>query len=115
MLLYFSASWCGPCQAFTPSLVEFHRQHAEASNLDVLLVSQDISAEAMLAYMGDHEMLFPAVPYDRIARSRLRVSYGGLGNPSLVVLSPSGEVVVSSVVDGTSPADVLDEMRRLGQ
>ena len=52
--LYFSASWCGPCRAFTPSLVKFREAHK--SQFEVILVGADGSPKAQANYMKKYKM-----------------------------------------------------------
>ncbi len=37
--VYFSASWCPPCQRFTPMLVEAYTSSLKAKNLEIVFVS----------------------------------------------------------------------------
>ena len=34
--LYFSASWCPPCRAFTPKLVEWHQKHSKIFCMEIV-------------------------------------------------------------------------------
>ena len=40
--VYYSASWCAPCKAFTPKLVEFYNRIKPANpNFELIFVSRD--------------------------------------------------------------------------
>lgn len=92
--LYFSASWCGPCQVFTPDLVTAYREITGAGHpFEIVLVSSDVSPDDMFAYMRDKEMPWLAVPFDRSTSRTLGSRYGVRGIPSLVVLAPDGSTV----------------------
>jgi nucleoredoxin len=57
VLLYFSASWCGPCHQFTPILKDFYDEvQAEAGgNLEIVYVPGDRSLQEMMQYFqGEH-------------------------------------------------------------
>jgi len=51
--LYFSASWCPPCQRFTPILIDFYNT-AKAANcgFEVVFVSSDRSVEEFDTYVS---------------------------------------------------------------
>lgn len=95
VLVYFSASWCGPCRNFTPSLVEFHKEHAKAGRFDVLFVSSCKSEKDMLGYMSEDKMGFLAVPHDKVRDTGLMKTHNVSGIPHLVVLDKNGKVVSS--------------------
>ena len=57
--LYFSASWCGPCRAFTPSLIKFRNKHG--AEFEVVLVGADGSSRAQANYMRKYKM--PVAPF----------------------------------------------------
>ena len=41
LMFYFSAHWCGPCKAFTPTLRRWYQRHAAAQQVEVVFVSND--------------------------------------------------------------------------
>ena len=51
--LYFSASWCPPCQRFTPILADFYNAAKEADcGFDIVFVSSDRGAEEFETYVS---------------------------------------------------------------
>lgn len=115
VLIYFSASWCGPCRAFTPDLVKFYEKHGKSKNFEVILVSSDRSEDAMLQYMKGDEMKWYAVPYDRIAASGLKQQFEVSGIPHLVLMDAAGNVVSSAMENGqyVGPRKVLADFEKL--
>jgi nucleoredoxin len=101
---YFSASWCGPCQHFTPDLITYYQSfkgsHAEKDNFEIVLVSSDRSQGDYDKYRA--KMPWPAVPFGDELKSQLNLRFGINGIPSLVfvdadgtTLSKSGRVAVA--------------------
>jgi nucleoredoxin len=109
VLVYFSASWCPPCQAFTPVLCEYYRTHGGGTRFQILFVSSDESAEAMAAYMRDDAMPWWGVRFDSASAQALTRAYAGEGIPCLVLLDAKGAVIADTYVDGryAGPAQVL--------
>jgi len=94
VMLYFSASWCGPCVRFTPQLVQaYERLLARGDAVEVVLVSADRTQEAFAAY--HNKMPFVALPFeDRQRAADLQRRFGVQGYPSLVIIRASdGEVL----------------------
>ncbi|MCC5849831.1 MAG: redoxin family protein [Verrucomicrobia bacterium] len=92
--LYFSAGWCPPCRAFTPSLVEFRNKHSD--EFEVVFVSSDRTEEAMKKYMADYKMDFLAVKYDAPQRPALGRNFEVRGIPTLVILDDKGNLITKN-------------------
>ena len=57
--LYFSASWCGPCRKFTPTLISFRDKFK--NEFEVVLISGDGSSKAQANYMKKYSMPWVAM------------------------------------------------------
>jgi len=83
VLLYFSASWCPPCRAFTQILSPWVREHA--NDVAVVFVSQDRSESDMRAYVSHKGFL--CIPYNDSARQQLPQMMQVSMLPTLVVVN----------------------------
>ncbi|KAL6189863.1 hypothetical protein ACLB2K_036264 [Fragaria x ananassa] len=96
--LYFSASWCGPCQRFTPDLVETYNALASKGDFEVIFVSADEDEESFNGYFS--KMPWLAIPFsDSEARDSLDEQFKVRGIPHLVFLCEEGRVRNASGVE----------------
>lgn len=83
--LYFSASWCPPCKAFTPVLVDFYKQWATEEKVEIIYVSSDRNIADFQAYYGKMPWLALSSS-DPTVKSALASQLRIQGIPSLIVL-----------------------------
>lgn len=89
--IYFSASWCPPCRAFTPQLVAAYDQlKADGKPFEVVLVTSDRDERSMEAYMEDHHMPWLAIPFGDKPIDALKQKFAVAGIPMLVVVDAAG-------------------------
>ena len=89
--LYFSAHWCPPCRAFTPTLVKCYKaiQHSHgAGQFEVIFISSDRTEEDFAKYFA--EMPWLAVAFkDSVQRQKIGRDFGVRSLPTLLLISPS--------------------------
>lgn len=94
--LYFSASWCPPCQRFTPVLTEFYNAAKKAEcGLEIVFVSSDRSLEEFAKYYG--KMPWLSMPTEGSAdyKNKLAQTLGIRGIPALAVFdAKTGEFII---------------------
>jgi thiol-disulfide isomerase/thioredoxin len=65
--IYASASWCGPCRQFTPSLISFYNEaRASGRKFQIIFVSCDRDKQSFDSYFS--KMPWLAIPYESEAR-----------------------------------------------
>ena len=100
LAVYHGASWCGPCQQFSPRLTKFyHNADKTQHRFQLMMVNYDQSDADMIAYMRQHGMGFPAVMRGDAG------SWGaatGNGIPNLVIIDTVTGKVVTSSFDGST-------------
>jgi len=101
--IYFSAHWCGPCQQFTPQLVETYKKvKANNEDFEIVFVTSDRDDGSFKSYFAD--MPWVAISYDKKAeRESIEEKFGVEGIPSLVVMQ-DGKVLNKSAVGSVKEA-----------
>jgi nucleoredoxin len=96
--LYFSASWCPPCKAFSPILAEFYNNCAKDGKLEIVYVSSDRT-------IPDFDEYYKKMPWLSIGtdagsaaiKNNLAQQIKIQGIPTLIVIdAKTGEFVTGS-------------------
>jgi nucleoredoxin len=92
--IYFTASWCPPCRAFTPVLVQAYTQlQTDGKSFEVVLVSHDRDKASMERYMKDADMPWVAMPFGDKRIEALQRKFSVSGIPKLVVIDDTGKTL----------------------
>jgi nucleoredoxin len=100
--IYFSAHWCPPCRAFTPTLIKAY-QAAKAAGLpfELVFVSSDEDEEGFDEYTKD--MPWPSVKFsEEDTRTQLGEQFGVRGIPSLQIIGKNGKIITTDGRTGIS-------------
>ncbi|HEX7668006.1 MAG TPA: thioredoxin-like domain-containing protein [Polyangiaceae bacterium] len=90
-VLYFLATWCGPCKAALPELLAFEKEH----HVPIVAVT-DEDPKVLDAFFEKWSAPFPAaVGVDEFRRSF--VMYGVSGTPTFVLVDEKGNVAAHQV------------------
>ncbi len=91
-VFYYTASWCGPCQQFTPTLVEFYEKHKN-SNFEIVLITSDQDEGAMEEYAVAKKMPWPHLKLKDAADFKKGFDHGVTGIPSVIVCELDGKML----------------------
>ncbi|MDB6094874.1 MAG: Thioredoxin [Verrucomicrobia bacterium] len=92
--LYYGASWCGPCRAFSPGLVKFIREAAPKNpRLVVVLMSNDKKDSDLFGYMKQESMPWPAVTLSTLENIPALMAYARGGIPQLAIVDRYGKLI----------------------
>ena len=112
--IYYSAHWCPPCRAFTPKLVDWYKDFkAKHANFELVFASSDKDETAMLDYMKETNMPWPAVKFgEKKAAGPDKFAAGGI--PYLVLIDENGKDLTGKENnDWQPPTEVLKKIEEL--
>lgn len=96
-IVYYTASWCPPCQAYTPSLVKFYEDNKPGNdNFELILVSSDHDEGSMKQYAIDKKMPWPQLEFKSVKKFKSTFEPGGTSIPRVVVYDLNGKIVANT-------------------
>lgn len=112
LAFYSSASWCGPCQAFSPTLgKEYKSLKRKYPNFELVLLTSDRNREDWEEYIKDHKMPFPSIDFDK---SDIKGTLASGKNfnfiPSLLIKTVDGEVLDDASKGASESLEHLEDI-----
>jgi thiol-disulfide isomerase/thioredoxin len=93
ILLNFWATWCGPCRAEIPSLIELQTKYKDRLQIIGMDVDDD-DEDTVREVVKSERINYPVT----LATLQVRMAYGGIGAlPTVFVINPEGRVVQKHV------------------
>lgn len=97
-VFYYTASWCPPCQQFTPTLVEFYENNKN-DNFEIVLITSDRDEDAMEEYAAAKKMPWPQLKLRETEDFKKKFQHGVTGIPSVIVCQLDGTKVEGNFRD----------------
>jgi thiol-disulfide isomerase/thioredoxin len=93
ILLNFWATWCGPCRAEIPSLIQLQKKYSDRLQIIGLVVDDD-DEDAVRKVVDSEGINYPVA----LSSPQVRMAYGGISAlPTVFVLNAEGRVVQKHV------------------
>lgn len=105
VLVYFFATWCGPCAQSTPAVVRVAQTHPDLVVVGVSLDTKD-SLPNLAEYRQRYGVTYPLIGESLGWDGELDDNWYLTGIPSLFLVSPEGKVVATDLVKADTEATV---------
>ena len=112
VLVDFWATWCGPCLAELPNVLENYKKYHE-KRFEVIGISLDEDRDALEKFVKDQEIPWPILFEDE-GESKgwgnpMAAKYGIMGIPTVILVGPEG-TVVSLNARGEKLGELLEKL-----
>ncbi len=97
VVLDFWASWCSDCRRDAPEVVRLYNEY-HSPDIEFVGISMDTSVESWKKAINEYGILYPqASELKKFKETEIAIAYGVQWIPSMVVISPEGKVLLSTV------------------
>ena len=97
VVLDFWASWCPDCRRDAPEIVRLYKEY-HSDKIEFVGISMDTNVEAWKKAIKQYEISYPqASELKKFKETDISKAYGVQWIPSIVVVSPEGKVLLSTV------------------
>jgi thiol-disulfide isomerase/thioredoxin len=105
VLVDFWATWCGPCRAELPNVIDTYAKYHD-QGFEIIGVSLDDDKDAMVKYTQENKMSWPQY-FDGLKwQNKLAAKYGVEAIPFTILIDPQGNIIDKDVRGEALPAAV---------
>lgn len=104
-IFYYTASWCGPCHQYSPTLVDFYKRNKN-ENFEIVLITSDSEENAMEDYAAEMKMPWPQLELKKVKKFESKFPHDVNSIPSVITCDLEGKIV-SKTTDLRALADLV--------
>jgi thiol-disulfide isomerase/thioredoxin len=112
VLVDFWATWCGPCVAEIPNMLEQYEKY-HAQGFEVIGISLDEEKDKVDAFIAEHKIPWPIIYVGKGWQDPTAQFYGISGIPQLILIGRDGNVITLNA-RGKKLGDRLAELFKDG-
>ena len=105
VLVDFWATWCGPCVAELPNVLEAYRKYHDRG-FQIIGISLDKDLNALTAFIKGHDMSWPQYFDGKGWENKLAARYGIRSIPTTFLLDGKGRIVARDLRGNALPAEL---------
>ncbi|MEM7603007.1 MAG: TlpA disulfide reductase family protein [Verrucomicrobiota bacterium] len=107
ILVDFWATWCGPCIAVLPHLMEIYENY-RSEGFEVIGVSHDENREELEAFLGENEVTWPQYFDGQGKHNELAQRFGISKIPTTFLVGKGGKIVAADL-DGDELTEAIEK------
>ncbi len=105
VLLTFFSTWCLPCQAQIPHLINLQNKYKDKFNIIAVLTEQNISNKRIKKFIEEYKINYLVVNSDE--NLKLSKAIGGIKTiPTMFMINTKGKIIEKYV--GSVPQEMID-------